>query len=353
MKKMFMTAALALGLVIPSAALAATSMMGGDVTLPKGDNRVGTYYAAGQTVTIDGNVDGDVICAGQTVIVNGSVNGDVICAGQEVTINGAVAGSVRAVGQAVTINSVVGRNVTTAGQTVTLGSASRVNGEMAVAGQSVTINGPVGHDVVAAVNDMQLGSTIGGSLNYLSKQALAIDRSKVKGAVVHQLPPRHEDSQTSVMARLSSLLFGIASGLVIALVAVWLAPKLVRGMAHTMITRPGASIGWGALVAIAAPVVAVALAFTIIGLPLAILMGILWAMTIMMAGLFAGVAVGQLALGRKEASQKHLALSALTGIPLVLIINWVPFVGFLATLGVTAWTLGAVALNLNRMRALG
>src|SRR5476649_1675770 len=101
MRKFLAAVGLALALVIPGAAIASSSAAKDNVTLAKGDNRTGTFYAAGQTVTVDGNVDGDVVCAGQSVIINGSVNGDVLCAGQEVTINGSVSGSVRVVGQLV------------------------------------------------------------------------------------------------------------------------------------------------------------------------------------------------------------------------------------------------------------
>src|SRR5476651_161034 len=108
MKRFLAAVGLGLALIIPGVALASSAAAKDNVTLVNGDNRTGTYYAAGQTVTVDCNVDGDVVCAGQSVIINGSVNGDVLCAGQEVTINGSVSGSVRVVGQLVTVNGTVG-----------------------------------------------------------------------------------------------------------------------------------------------------------------------------------------------------------------------------------------------------
>ena len=351
MKKILVTAALSLGLVIPGLAWAASGGVDNNVTLAKGDNRTGTYYAAGQTVTIDGDVDGDVVCAGQTVVVNGAVKGDVLCAGQQVTVNGAVSGSVRAAGQIVTVNGSVGRNITAGGQSFVLGSGAHVAGEVAVGGQTVAINGPVDRDVFAGTSSLLVGSTIGGDLNYMSNQTFSIDQTKVKGSIVHQAPPSRSTHQQTISDRLGKLLFWILSGLVVTMAAVWLTPKLVRGVTDTMIKRPGASFGWGALTLVAGPIVLFALAITVIGLPLSFLVGGLWIAGLLSASLFAGVAVGLLALGRKETDQKHLALAGLAGVPLVLIVGWLPWLGLAVGLGAAAWAMGALVLSLNKARS--
>ena len=80
---------------------------GGSVSLAKGQTKDGAYYAAAQTVTVDGTVNGDVYCAGQHIYINGTVNGDVLCAGQMVTIRGTVSGDVRTAGQMIEIAGTV------------------------------------------------------------------------------------------------------------------------------------------------------------------------------------------------------------------------------------------------------
>src|SRR4051812_5664076 len=112
MKRILKVMAVIIAVGLPSVAVAYPVDSSQTVTLPKGQTKAGTFYATGQTVTIDGDVDGDLICAGQTVTVSGAVHGDVICGGQNVTINGPVDGSVRAAGQTVDVNGTVGRNVT-------------------------------------------------------------------------------------------------------------------------------------------------------------------------------------------------------------------------------------------------
>jgi cytoskeletal protein CcmA (bactofilin family) len=350
MRKLFTATCLVLGLAAPSVALASSGMATNTVLLQKGDNRTGTFYASGQTVTVDGDVDGDVVCAGQSVVINGAVKGDVLCAGQDLTVNGAVTGSVRAIGQLVTINGTVGRNVTVGGQTVVLGSGSHVAGELAAGAQTLTINGPVDHDAMVGTNSLTLGAVIGGSLNYLSNRTLPIDHDKVRGDIVRHDPPRAPSRQNMAGARLASLLFWVLGGLAIMLVAVWLIPGMVRGITNIMVARPGASIGWGALATLSGPPLLLVLALTVIGIPLALLLGALWFTIAATAGLLSGVAVGRLALGRRETSRRQLMLATLTGVPLVVIVTWLPWVGAIVGLATIAWAMGGVLFSLRSAR---
>jgi len=353
MRKIMLAAAVILGLAIPTAALGATFASNNNVTLAKGDDRTGTYYAAGQNITVNGNVDGDVICAGQTVVVNGNVSGDVICAGQELTVNGAVTGSVRGAGQVVTINGSVGRNVTVGAQSFVLGTAAHVLGELAVGGQTTALNGAVDHDALLGTTALHMEGTVGGNLNYMSNDEFAIDHAKVKGTVTHSVPPKRAVHQPTVASRLSSLVYWIIAGLLMAMAAIWFVPRLVRGVSSTMMSRPGASISWGALALVAGPAVLFVLSLTVVGIPLAILTGVIWAIVIATAGLFAGLAVGQMALGRKETDRKHLAIAASAGIPLVLILTWLPVLGLIIGFASAAWTMGGILLSINKARSLG
>jgi hypothetical protein len=122
---------------------------------------------------------------------------------------------------------------------------------------------------------------------------------------------------------------------------------LVRNVTTVMAARPGASLGWGALATLAGPPLLLVLAITVIGIPLAMLVGALWIIVILTAGLFAGVAVGRLALGSKETSRRQLALAVLTGVPLVLIVSWLPWIGGIVSIAAVAWAMGGVVLSLN------
>jgi hypothetical protein len=369
MGRIKLLAGIILALAVPAAALAANPAQ--NITLSKGDIHTGTYFGWGQTVTVDGDVDGDVVCGAQTVIINGKVNGDVLCGAQTITVNGDVVGSIRAGAQVANVNGSVGRNVTVATQEFTLSKDAKVAGELAVAGQTVVLNGPVdqavyvasqslvvnsttGKNLTAYVESLKLGSDaqVAGNLDYTSDQTLNFDKSKVKGDVNHHLPTKPQHRQSTVGERLSGLVYWVLAGLVGTMLAIWLIPRLVRSVTSAMMLRWKASLGWGALALIGGPIILFMLALTVIGLPVAAVIGILWAVALTVAVLFAGVAVGRLAWQRDETSQRSLALAALVGVPLVMIASWLPIIGPLVGLAAVAWALGGMLLALAHAQSL-
>ena len=346
--RMLLGAALALALAMPAAALAASNEQLPNVTLEKGDNRTGTYYVAGQTVTVDGNVEGDVICGAQTVVINGAVGGDVICAGQTITVNGTVGGSVRSVGQVVTINGTVGRNITAGAQNFSLGDKSNVSGEAAVAAQTLVLSGPIARAAYLAGQEMNLKSTIGGDLNYTSEKTPALDKSKVQGQVVRHDWPIRANAEPTPAQRLASLLFWLAAGLAGAALMILTAPRLVRSVNDEMLQRWQASLGWGALALLAIPFLLIMLALTVVGLPAAGVLFALWILTLFTSGLFAGIAVGRILREQGALNRQNMLMAAIIGVPILVVLNWLPVIGGLASFAASAWTLGGMILSANK-----
>jgi cytoskeletal protein CcmA (bactofilin family) len=370
MRRIFGVTALVLGLALPVAAFAVANEPQANVTLAHGDNRAGTYYAAAQTVTVDGDVAGDVVCAGQTVVINGAVGGDVLCAAQTITINGAVGGNVRSAAQTITVHTSVARNVTVAAQTLVLDSASKVGGDLAVGAQSVTVDGPVAHDMYVGANSLQIGAEVAGNVtaqvqsldignqgrvnggvNYTSSNTLTIDAAKVHGGVTrHSLPaPKPEQIW---LARLAMMVYWLVAMLVIALGAIWLLPRMVQSVSATMLGRREASLGWGALALVATPLVLLLLAVSVVGVPLAIIVGTLWGFVLMSSAVWAGVAFGTVVLRQEGKTRGELMLAALAGIPLVMILSWVPILGVVVRIAAAAWSLGGIMLTLNSAKKL-
>jgi cytoskeletal protein CcmA (bactofilin family) len=367
--KLLGAAAAALALALPAVALASAA---NNVTLAKGETHQGTYYAAGQTVSVDGDVNGDVVCGAQTVTVNGAVNGDVICAAQNVTVNGPVTGSVRVAAQNVNINGTVGRNVTAAAQSLELGSGAHVSGEVALAGQAVTVDGPVDHDLYAAAKDLTMNAPVGGDVSavmssfnmsssahvtgdftYTSPTNFNVDKSLVGGQVVYHAKAKPAPRENAATTWLQMLLFWIVAATATMLLAVWLVPRFARAITEAMLRRPGASFGWGALGLIVIPVLLFALLITVFGIPLAVWLGIAWILILAATGPLAGLALGQIVLRRETPDQKFLLRSVLVGVPLAIIAFSVPWLGGLLGLLACVWVFGGVILALNKARSLG
>lgn len=366
-RMLLMVAALAM----PGLALAFGAEANNTVVLPKGETKTGTYYVAGRSITINGDVNGDLFCAGSTIAVNGAVHGDVICAGQSITINGPVDGSVRLAGQSLIVAGTVGRNVTVAGQSFELGTGARVAGDVGAWGQNVSLNGPVDKDVYGAVDSLSIDNKVGsvsaqltslnlgtdaavqGDLNYTSDQPLTVDSSKVTGTVKHTAPshPQRERHQRTFQSWLAGLVFWLAALLAVGLVLVALAPGLVRRVGQVLRTRPGASIGWGVVVMLLGPIVFVMLLLTAIGIPLAFLEVVVWGVAMALSTVFAGVGVGQWLLGRFQWNASSLWWATAVGIVVTTLVFQVPVLGPLAVLVAMWWGLGALMLSTKALRA--
>jgi cytoskeletal protein CcmA (bactofilin family) len=136
----------------------------------------------GNTVVIDGTVNGMVLAGGNDVIINGTVNGDVLAAGSSVTIgegakitgnlfagaqtvviNGNVAGSVMTGVMSLVLNgnSSVGRNLYFGGYSLETKSGAKIGRDLAAGGYQVILSGAVTRDVKAAVSAFKLDGSIG------------------------------------------------------------------------------------------------------------------------------------------------------------------------------------------------
>jgi hypothetical protein len=118
-----------------------------------------------------------------------------------------------------------------------------------------------------------------------------------------------------------------------------------------LLERPWHSLGWGALIVVVGPFAFVLLVLSAIGLPLALLWLLVWMLTVAVGGLFAGVAVGRWLLHRAEWHKDSLALAALFGVPLVVILCSIPGVGGLVAFVVVCWAAGGLAQAAAALRS--
>jgi hypothetical protein len=305
------------------------------------------------------------------VTVNGAVHGDVICAGQLVAINGPVDGSVRLAGQSVSVNGTVGRNATIMAQGVTIGSSAHISGDLGMLAQTASVNGIVDRDVYGSMQSLSLGGSVGpvdarlqnlavspsasvhGDLRYQSEQTFTVDKSKVSGQIQRTAPPvshaQREAAATS--AGFAIRLYWIVAATVTGLALVWLAPKLLGRVSETMRKRAATSIGWGVVVVLLGPIAFLLLMITVIGLPLGLLLLAVWGLMLAVGGLFAGVAVGQWLLARADWRKNSLALAALFGVPLVVILFSIPVLGGLVMFTAMCWAVGGMVQVAKVLRA--
>ena len=321
MKKLYLVALAALsaavlgllGSTTPTMAWSQNLINGGDsVTIEQSAIKPGSVYVAGNNITINATVDGSLYCAGGHITVNGSVHGDINCAGQDITINGSVQGSVKLAGGTLSLGNKVGSDVSLFGQTATVRSNATVAGDINAGVQNLTIDGTVTRSVVAGVQSLNMNGKVGsmnivdaqnlslgknarvsGDLNYQSEDELKFDSNKIGGAVHYHKPqPRHQVNPLYTLA----LVF--ATFAVTALILTLAAPRWVDRSAGIAKAKFGYVMLFGVLGVFTMPVLAVVLAFTVVGLPLALMMLLAWLLLLMLSGTFFAYFIGALILPR-------------------------------------------------------
>lgn len=324
-----------------------------------------TVYKAGPSVTITGTVNGDIFCAGQTVTIDATVNGDVICAGQSVTITGTVNGNVRVVGQTVNIGANVERNGSLAAQDFSLQSNGRIGSDLAVAGQTVTIDGLIGRDLRGAGNTLALNNTIGrnvdaaaqklelggsarlgGNLTYTSPRLLKQSGgASIAGSVTyHKSKPVRTGHQIARLWVFRSLYVDLAL-LVFSMVLVALLPQLFVRLNKTVASKPWTPLLTGFVAAFVVPVLIVASVLTLVGVPLAVFIGLAWTVLLFLSAPVSAFYVGQLIL-RQE---KRVPLIMLLGSLVLGLVGIVPILGGLVTILAVWFGAGTLLLNLKTL----
>ncbi len=355
-----------------------TSNFGEDITIGKDEILEGPFLNAGDSVTISGTINGDAYIAGGVVTIDGTINGDLIVGGGVVTIKGKVTDDVRAVGGMVTIDGKVGKNVTAFGGTITFGSDADIDGGVVVGGRTfahlgnidgraliystaVTLAGRVGENISATAEKVAVSKTalLDGNLDYTSDQEASVSaQAKIAGRVQRTAAGKVL-TQVGPLARrgFSGARFGVnllsyLSLLLLGLILLKIAPRQVTAVSKLIGEQPWRSLGLGLLGLILTPLTIVVLMVTVIGLPLAVIVGGGYAIVIGTSSLFTGLFIGQKVFDLANLKENAYAMLAV-GLLLLQIILALPVVGgFVGLLSLLAAMGAMLTLGREALRKL-
>lgn len=336
------------------AVLAFNARSGDIVTLTSGEVVDGDLYVAGGTIIIDGIINGDFIAVGRTILVNGAVNGNIIAAGETVNINGEVSNTVRIIGNTLNIGGTIGRDLLAASREFNLTSTSEISGDLLLGAGNARIDGLIKGDMNSDVGSLVIASTasIQGKLNYISKNEANIQSgAQIRGMITHKVPDVRKGLEAGI--GLWWIVIGFLMALVLGIIIVLLAPMRVKLVTESIRTHPWASLGWGAVILVATPIVALIVCITIIGLPLGLIALFLYFIAIYLTQLFVGLLIGQLIIGsfRRVETRAALVGALALGFAILRLLRLIPFVGFFFGLATVLFGLGAILVSERKLRA--
>lgn len=366
----FIAAAAFLGLFFLSARQPARALEfreGNDINVSSPDIVRGSLVIVGSNLTISSTIDGDLICAGKNIHITGDVYGDVICAGQTIVVDGDVDGSVRTASQTMSLNGSVGRNVTLVAQQLLQGAGSVIDGELSGWTQSTTIdgmvnegvwggsrsllvNGEVNHGVNVDVANLTLGGTasVSGGIHYRSgTQAVITPGASVSGEVSRRDLTK-PNTKISPVRRVASrnwvnrLLTALVVNLVVGAILVSAFPGFIRSLVTTMNEGGASLLIKGFVAVIVVPVALILLALTIIGIPVALIGGILWILILSLVRIPVAVAVGMTIMQKVVSDTESLLIPMLLGVVILWSIFQLPIIGGIVSFAAMCFGVGAV-----------
>ena len=137
-----------LGLAVPGQAFEADSGDTVSTTETKSN-----FHVSANTITINENIEKDLVAAGNTILVNADIERNALLGGNQITINGDVGGSVRAAGNQLTLNGNFADDVIVAGNQITITDAV-IEGDLVVGANTLNlVNSRVTGDLLAGYDN--------------------------------------------------------------------------------------------------------------------------------------------------------------------------------------------------------
>ncbi|MGH9542704.1 MAG: hypothetical protein ACRD2H_12570 [Terriglobales bacterium] len=355
-------ALMAVLLLAPPGAAAARTFRGPSYVLPAGQTLHDDLFVTGDAVRIDGTVEGDVVSWARELTINGQVDGNVIAFAQYVNIPGRVGGGLFAFADSVEIAGSIERQFYGFVHHVHIGPSGRLGAATLSCG-TLDFEGATVRDLIVHTGAADLAGTVGGKadLHGGRVEIAASTRVGQRLTVYGKSPPRLAPGATLAGGwqyvahravaqwRQSSFYWYQVLLWAAAFLVGWLMLAALPGFARRSLGEveagagsAGRSFGLGVIALVATPVIAILLAITVIGLPLAVILAFAYAIAIYLAEVIVGLWIGRSVLGATPLFAMQAWPALAVGLAIERVALNLPFhLGLLACLAITIFGLGA------------
>ena len=339
---------LSVGFLIVPPVFAKRGSFGGEVVID-GEPIENDLFTSGGNVIVRSPVVGDLFAAGGNVSVEGSVEGDLFAAGGSVHVKGNVEEDARLCGGEMQIDGPIGRNASVFGGSVVVGENGRVGRDLKVGCGELKVAGTIERDLTGSADHVVLSGIVRGDVEIQAEEVILLPETQIlgnfeytsskeaeiqegvliQGETTHRLPEVKEKKKDG--KGLFSILFKLISLgalLLIGILSILLSPKQVEHFALNIRRTPWKSLGLGILLLIAIPAVVGVLTLTLIGIPAAFFLLILYLFLLYTSKLYTGIMIGQFILKSGGREEKGRLIGALVlGMVILAILTSIPYVG--------------------------
>lgn len=300
----------------------------------------GNLFKIADTVEINQEVEGDVMVLAGTLKINAKVGGDVLAIAENMEINADIGGDLRVAAKNLDINAKVAKNTNVLAASASVGKAAELGKDIYISSREFKTNGAIGGNLKGNFTNAEIGGNINGNvditleeygklviypgssignLRYRAKEPAQIPAAAIiKGGVEYnELPSKAE--KINYFGKIISLFSMIALGMAI----LFLDKKNTISTAKEIISHPNKSFFYGLLYFIGIPAASFILIFTIIGMPLALILLAVFGILLYLSQVCAGIALGTALAGKKF----DQFWSMILGLIILIILTSLPWIG--------------------------
>lgn len=343
---------------------------GEEYTVPVERTVEGDFYVAGEKVRVSGAVEGDVHSAGLETMLEGFVGGDIHALGAKLSLTGTTSGDVRALGSEVVVAGMVGEDLIIAGEVVKILKGAVVKGDVYIFGSYIEIDGEVQGTTTIRGRTVALRGLFKGNTDVRADESLALsDTAVLSGNLAYRAPSVYTRSEGAMITGTTtytalaatsrkpfslSFAFGALMSFLllffpsIIFVAVFKA-YATRVVSRTIVAN-GRTILTGILAFFLVPIVGVLLCVSMIGLPLGVVLLLLYLLFIGCSVLLSGALAGALVSGwHKKTCTVSVQWTGI-GVFVLQVCKLIPLFGWLVSLVASAAVFGALWEDLYHSR---
>lgn len=223
-------------------------------------------YFAGDKITIDYIVDGNVFICANSVTINSQIGGDVFIVAKDLKIeeNASIYNNLFAVANTIDVKGLV-YDIYAVAQTLNI-SKGYISRDIKVSCNTVNINGTIGRnafincDSLNFNTDSNTSAIIYGDLNYSASVESSIPENTVAGKVTYSQITNDESSTQEII---SSYILNLGSFTtfvaIIWLICLWIAPKFLDSTNKYIGNKTLSVLGTGLLTLIVVPIACIIL----------------------------------------------------------------------------------------------
>ena len=326
-----------------------------------------TLVAAGNTIRVEGVINGDLVAVGETVEVRGTVKGDLMSFAKRTVVSGTVEGNIYTLSQSFDLDGRLGHNIYAAARSLRVGDHGHVGGGMVFAAGDASLEGEVTRSVTMGAGNADVSGSIGRELTMVGDGFTLTNTARIGGnlcATVHDMKNVRiadgakiagaRDIQVEVRQsrfRRPKFYFHQALWFAGAMLVGWLGLVLFPGFVQASTQAVGSgwrSLGLGFAVLAGVPVAIIVIAITLVGFPASLMLLAVYLAAIYLAKIWVGAFLGRMLLKPARATNADWLLGLLVGLLILTIVGFIPYLGGLVHLAVICLGMGAFAWQLYR-----